>query len=363
MNILKKTILAMLPICAFAAGCTTEYDDDGFRSGAIEVQLGEITSDEIYPSAGDEIDWKMVFLPSPGDIIVNTWWDDPAGVFNVEVGIYDRFGIPVKVDRRQTAASTLEVRTFVPESGLHYVKVKAESGQSIYSINIGFETNYDGFVAPTTAPTFESYIDFEAETAGGAGSAGGAAAGSAGGAAGSGSAGGAADSGAAPAVPAGAVALPTAAAGGAVLPTAAAGGIASASGGDSGPTIVRGSTVGQSYQSDSTVKTINNSTSAVSNEKAAIKPICDDIKGRHKKVDAEPLAITSLKKGTKIKLNVGHKDGIQDGAVGDIYVDGKILEGARFKVDQIQEKYCFVITNAPSSEVKKASRFVVKTPE
>lgn len=353
MNIFKKTILAMLPFCAFAAGCTTDYDDDGFRSGAIEIQLGEITSDEIYPSAGDEIDWKLVFLPAPGDMVVNSWWDDPTGVFNVEIGIYDRFGIPIKVDRRDTASSTLEVRSFVPEPGLHYVKVKAESGRSIYSMNIKFETNYDGFEAPSTAPSFEAYIDFESETAAPKGGAS-AGAGMAGGADGAAAA--------APAAPAGAVALPAAAAGGVVLPSAVAGGISSSSG-DSGPTIVRGSTVGQAYQSDGPVKTINNSTSAVANEKTAIKPICADIKGKHKKVEAEALSITPQKKGTQIKLNVGHKDGIQDGAVGDIYVDGSILEGGRFRVDKILDKSCIVMTNAPSSEVKKATRFVVKSPE
>ena len=62
-------------------------------------------------------------------------------------------------------------------------------------------------------------------------------------------------------------------------------------------------------------------------------------------------------------LVVGKKDGVQDGAVGDIYVDGKILEGGRFKVDKIFESSCTAITNASPADVKKADRFVVKTPE
>ena len=104
-------------------------------------------------------------------------------------------------------------------------------------------------------------------------------------------------------------------------------------------------------------------TDAVSTEKSALKPICADIKGKHKKLEASILSGTSLKKGAQIKLSDGKKDGVQDGAVGDIYVDGKILEGGRFKVDKIFESSCTAITNASPADVKKADRFVVKTPE
>ena len=58
-----------------------------------------------------------------------------------------------------------ELTAFTPESGLHYVKVMAESGQSIYSINIKFETNYDGFIALESSPDYTAYADFEAEVA------------------------------------------------------------------------------------------------------------------------------------------------------------------------------------------------------
>ena len=159
---MKKTALLLASLLTLtAAGCTTEFDHDGFRSGAIKIDLDTVTNDEIYPTAGDEIDWKMVFVPSPGDIIVNTFWDQALEVFKVEVGIYDRFGIPIKKQLRDTGGATGEVRTFTPEPGLHYIKVSAESGRSIYSINVKFEPNYDGFVAPTSAPTFETYDEDE----------------------------------------------------------------------------------------------------------------------------------------------------------------------------------------------------------
>lgn len=356
----RNTILALLPICCvLASGCTTEFDHDAYRSGAIEIKLKDIISDEIYPTAGDEIDWKYVFLPAPGDMIVYAHWDDPKNVFNVHVGVYDRFGIPIKDVLRSVGAEDTEFRVFVPESGLHYIKVSAESGQTIYSIRVDFESNFEGFTAPTEPPQYEPYMDFDALLAEASGEGGS----SAGGKAPAGGAGGAAPAGggaAAPAAPAGAVALPTAAAGGVVaLPTAAVGGIAAAE--EAGPTIVRSGGGGSVAPAE--VRTINNSAGDVETEKAAITPICDDINGRVKKIEAKPMSITPLKKGTKIKLNVGSNNGVQPSAVGDIYVDGKILEGGRFRVDQISEKNCFVTTNAPPEYVKKASKFVVKSPD
>ena len=359
----KSALFGLLAAASLAFGCSTEIDEDALRSGAIQIGIDEVTNDELYPTAGDEIDWKMVFVPTPGDITVNTFWDDPASVFNVEIGIYDRFGIPIQTQKRNTGGATGEVTAFTPEAGLHFIKVSAASGQSIYSINIRFQENYEGFVAPTTAPTFEAYLDFDAEAAANAESSskggskkGGSkkSGGSDGGSSDSGSGGGGGGGG-------GAAVLPTAAAGGAVLPTAAAGGIA-APAGDAGPTVVKAAPEGGGY-SAAEVKTINSKSSAVSTEKSAIKPICADIKGRHKKIEAEIMSVTSKKKGAQFKLNVGHRDGVQNGAVGDIYIDGKILEGARFKVEKILETSCIAVTNASAKDVKNASRIVVKSPE
>ncbi len=75
------------------------------------------------------------------------------------------------------------------------------------------------------------------------------------------------------------------------------------------------------------------------------------------------MSVSSQKKGAQIKLNVGSKDGVNEGAVGDIYVDGSILEGGRFKVTKILPTSCIALTNANPADVKKANRFVVKSPE
>lgn len=378
---MKKTALILASLLTLsAAGCTTEFDHDGFRSGAIKLDLDTVTNDEIYPSAGDEIDWKMIFVPSPGDIIVNTFWDQPLEVFKVEVGIYDRFGIPIKTQMRDTGGATGEVRAFTPEPGLHYIKVSAESGRSIYSINVKFEANYDGFIAPTSAPSFEEYDNFDeafdesqgkssgdkkggkSGKSGGSSSGGGGGGGSSsGGGGGSSSGGGDGGGSSSGGDGGGGVTLPTAAAGGAVLPTAAAGGIAAATG-QAGPTVVKPEAATGGYKK-SDVKTLSQQSGTVSNQKAALTPICADIKGPHKKIEAELMSVTPKKTGSQIKLNVGKKDGLQLGAVGEIYIGGKLLEGGRFKVEKIFEKNCLAVTNASASEVKQANRFVVKSPE
>ncbi|MBQ4360210.1 MAG: hypothetical protein II767_08130 [Proteobacteria bacterium] len=379
---MKKTALILASLLTFAAaGCTTEFDHDGFRSGAIKLDLDTVTNDEIYPTAGDDIDWKMIFVPSPGDIIVNTFWDQPLEVFKVEVGIYDRFGIPIKTQLRDTGGATGEVRAFTPEPGLHYIKVSAESGRSIYSINVTFESNYDGFVAYDAPPTLED-DDMEEEEenskssgkggkgggkssggggGGGAAGGGGGAAGGGGGAAGGGGGAAGGGGGAAGGGGGGGVPLPAAAAGGAVLPAAAAGGIAAAPT-EAGPTVVNPAVATGGYKK-SDVKTLSQQGDAVSSQKDALKPICPDIKGPYKKIEAEALVITPKKPGTQIKLNVGKKDGLQIGAVGEIYINGKILEGGRFKVEKLFETSCLAMTNAPAAEVKKANRFLVKSPE
>lgn len=348
------------------AGCSTEIDHDAVRAGAIQMTIDEVTSDEIYPTAGDEIDWKMIFVPTPGDISVTTFWDDPGGVFNVDVGIYDRFGIPIKVERRKAAASVHEVKAFTPESGLHYVKVSAESGQSIYSVNIKFETNYDGFVALESSPDYTAYADFEAEVAENAKAAkdkksegsGGASGGDngAGGASDGGSA-----SGASGGAPAGAVALPTAAAGAVALPTAAAGGISSTSG-QTGPTIVREPSAA-AYVEPAQVRTLNQKTSSVTNEEKPIKPIVADLKGRYTTIQAEVMSVTNKKNSTQFKINAGRAQGVREGAIGEIYVDGQLLEGGRFKITSILETGSIALTNASSKDVKNASKIVVKIPE
>lgn len=343
-----KSILTGVVLVSLLGGCTTEIDDDGLRSGALEVPIGEntVTNDELYPTAGDEIDWKMVFLPSPGDLIIFTHWDQGDEIFDVKVGIYDRFGIPIKVETKPSGVKPFTVRSFVPESGLHFIKLTATTGRSIYSINVRHEPNEDGFIAPETAPDFSEYLDFDAEME----------------AKGNASAGDKkkADKKADAAAPAAGGALPVAAAGGMALPTAAAGGMAAPSApAAGGATIVQpaGDDGGVSYKA----KTLNNNTGKAS-ESESFKPICGDIKGKYSTINADVKVITSKGKGSQIKLNVGKKQGVVEGAVAELYVDGKILEGGRIKIESISDNSCTGVSNAPKKVAEKASKVVVKVP-
>ena len=348
---LKSTLLAGAALVSMiVSGCTTEIDDDALRSGALEVPIGEntVTNDELYPTAGDEIDWKMVFLPSPGDLIVFTHWDQGNEIYDVKVGIYDRFGIPIKVETKPSGVKPFTVRTFVPESGLHFIKLSALTGRSIYSINVRHEPNDEGFVAPDTAPDFSEYLDFDAEMA---------AKGNA-----------PADDGkkddkkaaTAAAAPAAGAALPVAAAGGAALPAAAAGGMAAPSApAAGGATIVAEEGDGGAVAVKP--KTLNNNTGKAS-ETENYKPICADIKGKYHTIDADVKVITKKGSGSQIKLGVGKKQGVVEGSIGEIYINGKILEGGRIKIESISDNNCTGVSNAPKTVVEKASKFIVKVP-
>ncbi len=341
-----KSILAASLFAAVASasfGCSTTLDDDALRSGAIQIPLETVINDELFPSAGDEIDWKMVFFPTPGDVEIHTFWDHYNEIFDVQIGLYDRFGIPIKTETRGTAGKSHTLKAFTPEAGLHFIKVSGASGRSIYSIDVRHISNYDGFEAPSTLATFDEYIDFDAEQQAKQDASAKKAAAAA-----------------APAAPTAGAALPVAGAGGMALPTAAAGGIASPGAPASeGATIVR--TPSPAATAPSEVKTLSNNAGATSSTDT-IKPICPDIKGKSTSVTADILSVSSSSSGSKVKLNAGSKDGVKEGSVVDIYVNGKILDGGRCRVDTITASNCTCTTNAPSKIVKTASKFVIKVP-
>ena len=108
-------------------------------------------------------------------------------------------------------------------------------------------------------------------------------------------------------------------------------------------------------------KTLNNNTGKAS-ETENFKPICADIKGKYHTIDADVKVITKKGSGSQIKLGVGKKQGVVEGSIAEIYVDGKILEGGRIKIESIADNNCTGVSNAPKSVVEKASKFVVKVP-
>ena len=355
-----KSILAaslFAAVAATSASCTTEIDHDALRSGAIPLELGIVTNDELYPTAGDEIDWKMIFVPTAGDITVRTFWDQGLELFDVEIGIYDRFGIPIKTGGRDADGKTGVLKAFSPETGLHFIKISATSGRSIYSVTVEHETNYEGYQAPDTFGSFDEYLDFDGEmqnsdadqknksASSGAAAAPAATAPLPGGGA----------------APASGGALPVVGAGGVALPTAAAGGIAAPGGtGDAGATIVKTAS-GAPAVPKNEIKTLDNKTGSAS-KTDTFKPICPDVKAKDT-ITADVLSVSSASKGSKVKLAAGSKQGVESGSVVDIYVDGKILEGGRCRVDTINAANCTCTTNAPAKIVKTASKFVIKVPK
>ena len=111
------------------------------------------------------------------------------------------------------------------------------------------------------------------------------------------------------------------------------------------------------------VRVIDNQGPKVANTSGPITPIVADIKGKFRTIEAKVTSITPKKDNVSMALNAGKNHGVAAGAVGDIYVDGKILEGGRFRVDKIGDSSCIATTNAPEAEVKRASKIVIKVPE
>ena len=98
-------------------------------------------------------------------------------------------------------------------------------------------------------------------------------------------------------------------------------------------------------------------------EEKPIKPIVADLKGRYTTIQAEVMSVTNKKNSTQFKINAGRAQGVREGAIGEIYVDGQLLEGGRFKITSILESGSIALTNASSKDVKNASKIVVKIPE
>ncbi len=366
--------LYLLLILFSVVACHSEADTDARRAGAIRIEIGLTTSDELYPNASDSVDWKMVFVPGPGTLTVGTYWDTPKEIFDVQVGVYDRFGIPIKKAERPSAAPSFEMSAYLVEPGLHYIKLSSTSGQSVYSIITRHETNYEGIKDLDERVMLSDSIDLDSAIAkkNGEGEAdpaagGGAAAGGGGmvltPAGGGAAAGGAAAGGAA----AGGAAAGGAAAGGVVLPTAVEGGLAMPGGGGGAPsggaTIVapkRSSSGGGSSFKRSQPKNV--APARVDTDKG-FKDIASDVRGKYRSVEADLLLVSGSKKGAKLKLNAGTDSGVEKGMVGEIYQGGSRIKGGRFKITSVSKRSCRAATNAPKSVVKKATKFVIKVPE
>ena len=368
-----RVTLPVLLSSGFLWGCKADIDYDAYRAGAIQIETDITTSDELYPSAGDKIDWKMLFVPTPGNLTINVYWDHPKEVFSVDLGVYDRFGVKIHSERRGSAEPHQVLTVYLVETGLHYIKLSAETGQSIYSMHTSFETNYDDITQVLQAPTFSGYVDLDGSATAMQGSGPGSIRDTSGMSTDgvpaharedSNTAGGGAPGGGGPGGPGGA---PGEGGGMVLLPQNVSGGVVSGGAPPGGgvPVVVNpGGGGGGGYSGPVVAKTVDNQGAALKEAPVEkVKPIVDDIRGPHKKLEAELLMVTRKRNSTEVRLSVGKRDGVRQGSVVDMYIDGSVYGDGRFRVDKVLDKSCTATTNAGADKVKSASRFVVKIPE
>jgi len=372
---LQRTLLQFLFAASLVSGwgCTVGPDEnsgpDKDRGGAIPVTIGQVVSDDLNPEAGDSTDWKSFAVPAPGFLTVQVFWDQSSDIKQAVITVHDKFGAQLESRVHQASIPNDELVVRV-DQGYYFVKLQAEKGASIYSLKGNHAYGEDdngggdgGTIRPDFAGTFQLDGAATADAApagGGAAAAGGAAAPAGGG-------------GAAAAAPAGG-SLPVAAAGGAAapagggaLPAVAAGGSASVAEtpvAPQGATAVPLSTVTKASVSSGKAKS-EPKAATVAAEPAAkkFKPIVADIEGPYRELETSLRLITPVDDGSRLKLGSGDQNGVKVGQVGEIFVKGQLVSGARFKITKVLKNSCVAATNAPADAIKDADRIIIKIPE
>lgn len=97
--------------------------------------------------------------------------------------------------------------------------------------------------------------------------------------------------------------------------------------------------------------------------KKAIKPIAADCEGNCRTYETKIQLVTPTDTGSEIKLGSCESAGAKVGDVGEIYVKGAVVEGARFKITKVLKSSCRAVTNAPSDAIKDSDKVVIKIPE
>lgn len=131
----------LLWIClAFAGGCGPAPDGnsgpDAFRDEATPVEPDKWIAGEISSEFGDKTDWMSFTVENPTEVVVTVVFESEE--VEAEVGLFDRYGMPVTVDqKRQSDNPRLLIRGAVP-AGMNFVKVAAlgPKDQSGYTIQV-----------------------------------------------------------------------------------------------------------------------------------------------------------------------------------------------------------------------------------
>jgi hypothetical protein len=154
----------LLTLCA-ASGCKNERDrnsaGDDTRGKSTPATLGMVITDQISPTYGDHTDWKSYAVPAPGVLAIRVYWDASDKIRDGIITVHDKYGMQLAERLHDPNVSIDELLVRV-DQGFYYVKVGAERGESIYSIqgqHLLVSPSDDG--GDGSIPTMASPIDIQ----------------------------------------------------------------------------------------------------------------------------------------------------------------------------------------------------------
>ena len=133
-----RKCFSALAVVALIAGCGPGFDsksgEDSARGKPIEVVLGKLSYDRVSAEDGDNTDWKVFELSQPTKITVRIWWDNPE----IKSNLFIR-GRTTEFTRTLTHKKGQRAETMGPFAltpGKWFLRIRAESGASVYSLQI-----------------------------------------------------------------------------------------------------------------------------------------------------------------------------------------------------------------------------------
>lgn len=126
---MKERALLVLALGSLVAACATGPESssgpDAYRNEATEIPLDKWITDDVDGPAGDSTDWKTFKVGAPTDVTVTVVFEDDA--VEADIGLYDRYGMPVAEDRKRKSDNSRMVLKGSLPPGMNFVKVAAVS--------------------------------------------------------------------------------------------------------------------------------------------------------------------------------------------------------------------------------------------
>jgi hypothetical protein len=130
-------VLALLTACS--GGPESNSGPDAFRHEAVEVAIEKWITDDIDGSSGDTTDWMTFKIEATTAVVVTVVFEEDK--VEAEVGLYDRYGMPVAEDsKRKSDNSRIILKGELPQ-GMNFVRVAAANTRerSNYTLQISAE--------------------------------------------------------------------------------------------------------------------------------------------------------------------------------------------------------------------------------